>query len=44
MSVKISQKNGKNVSENIVNLKLEQNINFLLYIHVVYLCAEETDF
>ena len=36
--------NGKNISENIVKLKLEQNIKSLLYNHLVYICAEETDF
>ena len=30
--------------ENIVELKLEQNIKSLLYGHLVYICAEETDF
>ena len=30
--------------ENIVKLKLEQNIKYLLYDHFVYICAEETDF
>ena len=34
----------KNISENIVKLKLEQNIKSLLYNHLVYICAEETDF
>ena len=36
--------NGKNISENIAKLKLEQNIKSLLYNHLVYKCAEETDF
>ena len=36
--------NGKNISENIVKLKLEQNIKSLLYNHLVYICAEEKDF
>ena len=36
--------NGKNISENIVKLKLEQNIESLLYNHLVYICAEKTDF
>ena len=43
MSVKTIDNNGKNISENIVKLKLEQNINFLLSDHLVYICAEETD-
>ena len=34
----------KNISENIVKLKLEQNIKSLLYNHLVYICAEEKDF
>ena len=34
----------KNITENIVKLKLEQNIKFLLCYHLVYICAEETDF
>ena len=44
MSVKNFQINGKNISGNIVKLKLEQNIKSLLYNHLVYLCAVETDF
>ena len=43
ISVKAIDNNGKNISENIVKLKLEQNINFLLSDHLVYICAEETD-
>ena len=44
MPVKIFDNNGKNISENIVKLKLERNIESLLYNHLVYICAEETDF
>ena len=44
MPVKTFEKNGKNISENIVKLKLQQNIKSLLYNHLVYICAEETDF
>ena len=44
MSMKTFQNNGKNISENIVKLKLEQNIESLLYNHLVYTCAEERDF
>ena len=44
MPVKTFENNGKNISENIVKLKLEQNIKSLLYIHLVYICAEETYF
>ena len=44
MSVKAFENNGKNVTQNIVKLKLEQNIKSLLYNHLVYICAEETDF
>ena len=44
MSVKTFASNGKNISENIVKLKLAQNIRSLLYNHMVYICAEETDF
>ena len=36
--------NGKNIGENTVKLKLEQNIKSLLYNHLVYIRAEETDF
>ena len=38
------ENNGKNISENIVKLKLEQNIKSLLYFQLGYICAEETDF
>ena len=44
MSVKTFENNGKNISENVVKLKLEQNIKSLLYNHLVYICAKETDF
>ena len=44
MSVKTFGSNGKNISENVVKLKLEQKIKSLLYNHLVYICAEETDF
>ena len=44
MSKKTSENNGKNISENIVKLKLEQNIESLLYNNLVYICAEEIDF
>ena len=44
MLVKTFGNNVKNISENIVKLKLEQNIKSLLYNHLVYICAEESDF
>ena len=44
MSVKTFENNGKNISENIVKLKLGQNIKSLLYNYLVYICAEEIDF
>ena len=44
MSLKTFENNGTNISENIVKLQLEQNIKFLLYNHLVYIYAEETDF
>ena len=44
MSVKIFENNGKKISENIVKLKLEENIKSLLHNHLVYICAEETNF
>ena len=34
----------KNISKNIVKLNLEQNIISVLYNHLVYMCAEKTDF
>ena len=43
MIVKTFENNGKN-SKNILKLNLEQNIKSLSYIHLVYICAEETDF
>ena len=43
MSVKTFENNGKNISKNIVKLKLEQNIECLLYNHLVYTCAEEIE-
>ena len=36
MSVKISENNGKNITENILKLKLEQDIKSLLHNHLVY--------
>ena len=44
MSVKTSENIGKNISQNIGKLKLEQNIKSLLYNNLVYVCEEETDF
>ena len=44
MLEKTDQNNGKNISENIVKLMLEQNIKSLLYNHLVYICAEKTEF
>ena len=44
MSVKTFENNGKNISENIVKLKLEQNIKSLLYDHLVYICVKKTNF
>ena len=44
MLVKTFRNKEKNISENTVKLKLEQNIKSLLYNHLVYICAEETDF
>ena len=44
MSVKTFENNGNSISKNIVKLKLEQNIKSLLYNHLVYICAGETDF
>ena len=43
MSVKTFEKNGKNISKNIVEIKLEQKIKYLLYNHLFYICAEETN-
>ena len=42
MSVKTFENNGTNIDENIVKLKLEESIKFLLYNHLVYIYAEET--
>ena len=44
MSAKSFENNGKNISKNIFKLKLEQNMKSLLYNHLIYICAEETDF
>ena len=44
MPVKTVGNNAKNISENIVKLKVQQNIKSLLYNHLVYIWAEETDF
>ena len=44
MSMKTFEDNRKNISENNVKLKLEQNIKSLLYNQLVYICAEESDF
>ena len=44
MLVKNFENNAKNISENIVKLKLEQNIKLLPYNHLVYICAAETNF
>ena len=44
MPVKNFENNGKNISEDIVKLKLEQNIKPLLYNHLFYLRGAETGF
>ena len=44
MLVKTLGNKENNISENIVKLKLEQNIKSQLYNHLVYICAEETEF
>ena len=44
MSVITFENNGKNISENMGKLKLEENIKSLLFNHLVYTCAEETEF
>ena len=44
MLVKNFENNGKNISEDIVKLKLEQSSKVLLHNHLVYMCVEETDF
>ena len=41
--MKTFENNEKNVSKNIAELNLEQNIKSLLYNHLVYKCGEETD-
>ena len=43
ISLETFENNGKNIGENIVKLKLEESIKFLLYNHLVYVYAEETD-
>ena len=43
MSVKTFE-NKRKISKNIAKLNLEQNIKSLLYNHLVYIYAEETDF
>ena len=42
--MKTFENNGNNISENIVKLKLKENIKSLVYNHLVYICAEEKDF
>ena len=44
MSGNTFKNNGKNINENIVELKLEQNIKSLLYNQLVYICTKEADF
>ena len=44
MSVETFENNGNNIGESIVKLKLEESIKFLLYNHLVYIYAEETNF
>ena len=44
MSVKSFENNGTNICENIVKLKLEQNVKFLLYNQLVYIGVEEIVF
>ena len=44
MPVKNFENNGKKISDKILKLKLEQNTKSLLYNHLVYVCAAETDF
>ena len=39
-----SENNGKNISENFGKLQLKQNVRHLLYFHLVYICADETDY
>ena len=33
--------NGKNICENILKLKLKENIKYLVYNHLVYIYAED---
>ena len=44
MLVKIFENNDKNITENIVKLKMEWNIKSLLYFYLACLSAWETDF
>ena len=44
LQVKTFENNEKNISGNIVKLKLEQNIKSLLYNHLIYICSEEENF
>ena len=44
MLVKIFENNDKNITENIVKLKMEWNIKSLLYFYLTCLSAWETDF
>ena len=44
MLVKTFENNGKTITRNIIKLNLEQNIKSLLYDHLFYKCADETDF
>ena len=38
------ENNGKNISENFGKLQLKQNVKHLLYFHLVYIRADETDY
>ena len=42
--MKIFENIARSNRENILKLKIEHNIKSLLYNHLVYICAEETDF
>ena len=42
--MKTFENNGKSIGENIVKLKLEQNIKSVLYNNLVYIREEETGF
>ena len=44
MSVKPFESNGRNISKNIVKLKLERNSKSLPCNHLVYIFAEEIGF